>query len=75
MLLQQLWHVSDKLWQNLPEHSGEDVGKDGDNDEKHEGEDDEGGETAADILPTWKYIFVILTLNSELQNMQLNCFT
>ena len=61
--------LCDKLWQYSPEHCGEDVGKDGDNDEKHEGEDDEGRETASDVLPTSKYSFISLTPNSQLQNL------
>ena len=38
--------------QCLPEDSGEDVRKDGDDDEHHEGQDDQGGQAAADVLPT-----------------------
>ena len=57
--------VLNKVGQYLLEHRGEDVGKDGDNDEKHEGEDDEGGKTAAEVLPTSKYIFVTLRSVSQ----------
>ena len=38
--------------QCLPEDCGEDVRKDGDDDEHHEGQDDQGGQAAADVLPT-----------------------
>ena len=38
--------------QCLPEDCGEDVRKDGDDDEHHEGEDDQGGQAAVDVLPT-----------------------
>ena len=62
--------ISDKLGQYSPEHCGEDVGKDGDNDEKHEGEDDEGRETASDVLPTSKYSFVSLTPNFKIYQLQ-----
>ena len=40
------------LDQWLPEDCGEDVRKDGDDDEHHEGQDDQGGQAAADVLPT-----------------------
>ena len=38
--------------QCLPEDCGEDVRKDGDDDEHHEGQDDQGRQAAADVLPT-----------------------
>ena len=52
--MQRHINVSDQMIirQYLPEDCGKYVGKDGDNDENHEGEDDEGGKATADVLPT-----------------------
>ena len=42
----------DQIKKHLPEHGGEDVGENGDNDEQHEGKDDKGWKTTANVLPT-----------------------
>ena len=60
--------------QCLPEDRGEDVRKDGDNDEHHEGQDDQGGKAAADVLPTStkKKQFLKTSSGFKLQSLHLD---